>query len=258
MPRRDPARPTMGMTDTTHVERGAITLREIISRAIEGEKSKLEGRRSLTYTMTLRTIALWTDKKKEVYDAVLRAYNESNGFNRFVTVNENTAYYKYVDKAWVVNTDEDRDESTVRVVSDGHSDFTDIPFFLEEIEDYDFELLGRTLEVDHVIFEIGFKPKSDFKPLPSGTIYIDTTDYRIIHEDFRFEQNPFPMVLKDVNRFSRHWDRLQTGEWVFTRVLAEFQMHGWFGLVPDRVMVSLERSEFAFDEPYSERIFGER
>jgi hypothetical protein len=257
MPRPDPASPRPGVTDTMHVERKPITLAEIISRAIEGEKTKLLGRTSLSYTMSVRTILLW-EKKKEIYDAVMRAYTESNGFSRFVELNENKTRYKYEDGAWVEDEDDEELEPSVRVTADGFSDFTELPFFLEEVDEYTFELLGRTLEGDHVIFQIGFKPKSDFKALPAGTIYIDTTDYRIIHEEFRFSQNPFPMILKGLNRMSRHWDRLPTGEWVFTRVLADIEMHSYFGMVPDRVQLSLERSDFKFDEPYSVRLFGER
>ena len=240
--RPDP-KPVYGQTDTTHVERGAITLREIISRAIDGEKSKLEGRSSLSYTMTLRTIALWGEKKKEVNDIVMMAYIESNGFNRFVEINDQTRHFNYEEGAWVEDVEKREEPSSVRVESDGYSDFTELPFFLEELDEFHFELLSRNLEVDHVIFEIGFKPKSDFKPLPSGTIFIDTADYRIIHEEFHFEKNPFPMLLKGIRHLSRHWDRLPTGEWVFTRVLAEVEMRGMFGLIPDRVQFSLERSD---------------
>ena len=50
------------------------------------------------------------------------------------------------------------------------SDFVEMPFFLEQQEEFDFELLERTVEVDHVIFKIGFKPKSEFKALPSGVV----------------------------------------------------------------------------------------
>jgi len=130
--------------------------------------------------------------------------------------------------------------------------------FLEELDEFHFDLRSHNLEVDHVIFEIGFKPKSDFKPLPSGTIFIDTTDYRIIHEEFYFEKNPFPLLLKGIRHVSRHWDRLPTGEWVFTRVLAEVEMRGFMKYIPDRMQLSLERRDFAFDKPYSTHLFGER
>jgi hypothetical protein len=255
--RSDP-RPHHGVTDTTHVERGAITLREIISRAIEGEKSKLEGRTSLSYTMTVRSIVLWENKRKIVNDVLVLAYNESSGFSRFVEVNNVTRQFDRKESSWVENPDEVEESAAVRVESDGHSDFTELPFFLEEIEEFHFELRSRTVEVDHVIFEIGFKPKSDFKPLPSGTIFIDTTDYRIIHEEFHFEKNPFPLLLKGIRHVSRHWDRLPTGEWVFTRVLAEIEMRGFMPYVPDRIQLSLERRDFAFDKPYSAHLFGER
>ena len=251
--------PNYGVTDTTHVETRPITLREIIARAVEGEKSKLEGRQSLSYTMTVRSIAIWDEKKKEIEDVILMAYTEASGYNKFVEINEHFSRYDYKDGNWLLAPDKTETDSSVRVETDGYADFTELPFFLEEQAEFDFELLGRTIEVDHVIFEIAFTPKSDFKPLPAGTVFIDTNDYRIIHEEYRFAQNPFPLLLKDIKHMSRHWERLPTGEWVFTRVLAEIELRGgFFGMIPDRVLLSLERSDFAFDEPYSTHIFGER
>jgi hypothetical protein len=253
------ALPNYGVTDTTHVETRPITLREIIARAIEGEKTKLEGRQSLSYTMTVRSLALWDDKKKEIEDIILMAYTEASGYSKFVELNEHSSQYEYKDGNWVLVPDKTEMDSSVRVASDGYADFTELPFFLEEQAEFDFELLGRTIEVDHVIFEIGFAPKSDFKPLPSGTIFIDTNDYRIIHEEFHFAQNPFPLLLKGLNHMSRHWERLPTGEWVFTHVLADVELRGgYFGMIPDRVQFSLERSDFVFDEPYNTHLFGER
>ena len=253
------ALPNYGVTDTTHVETRPITLREIIARAIEGEKTKLEGRQSLSYTMTVRSIALWDGKKKEVEDIILMAYTEASGYNKFVELNEQSSHYDYKDGNWVLDTDKLEMDSTVRVESGGYADFTELPFFLEEQAEFDFELLGRSIEVDHVIFEIGFTPKSDFKPLPAGTIFIDTNDYRIIHEEFRFVQNPFPLLLKDITHMSRHWERLPTGEWVFTRVLAQVELRGgFFGMMPDRVQLSLERSDFVFDQPYNTHVFGDK
>jgi hypothetical protein len=252
------AQPIYGYTDTTEVSTKPLTLREIIARCVEGEKRKLSGHNDMTYTMTVRVVVNWK-KKKEIRDVVTRIYADDTGFSRGVLLGESVRNFKLEDGEWVLDEEKGDEKSPVRVESDGHSDFADLPFFLEEQKEFDFELLDRTVEVDHVIFKIGFKPKSSFKALPSGIVFVDTDDYRIIHEEFTFDQNPFPLFLKDVGRFSRHWEELPGGEWVFTRVMMEVDLRGgWFGKIPDRAAVAVFRDDFSFDEGYDSRTFGER
>ncbi|UCE01371.1 MAG: hypothetical protein JSW67_08685 [Candidatus Latescibacterota bacterium] len=252
------AQPIYGYTDTTEVITKPLTLREIIARSVEGEKRKLGGHNDMTYTMTVRLVANW-EERKEIRDVVSRMYADVTGFSRAVMLGETVRNYKLEEGEWVVDEKKGDEKSGVRVESDGYSDFAELPFFLEEQKEFDFELLERTIEVDHVIFKIGFKPKSDFKALPSGIVYVDTDDYRIIHEEFTFEQNPFPLFLKDIRRISRHWEELPGGEWVFTRLIMEVELRGgFFGKIPDRAAVSLFRDDFRFDEGYDARTFGER
>ena len=102
--------------------------------------------------------------------------------------------------------------------------------------------------------------KEDFKPLPAGRIWVDTDAYRIIHEEFTFHQNPFPLILKDIKGFSRHWQELPGGEWVFTRIMMEVELRSalFFGHAPQRIAISLQREDFEFDQGYDARVFGER
>jgi len=252
--------PQYEVVDTTHVETKALTLKEIIDRCIEGEQTKLSGHTDLTYTVNVRSIALWSDKKKEVRDEVWIGYEEDSGYSRGVRLDERLNKFKWKDDEWVV--DDSKEDVEIRVGvedDDSGSMFTRIPFFLEESSEFKFQLVDRTLLEDRVIFEIAFQPKSDFKPLPSGTVFVDTRNFRIVHEIFSFDgQNPFPMVLKDIRRVSRQWKQLPTGEWVVHQIAAEIGLRGYFGLVPNNVTVAVLIGDFVFDAGYDEHKFGKR
>ncbi len=251
------AQPSSGATDTVHVERKKLTLEEILARCIQGEKTKLAGHRDMSYTLTVRSLLHWK-KKKEVRDAVFKMFADDTGFSRSVKVGEEVHRFKLQEDAWVLDESPEKDAS-VKMEAGGFSDFVELPFFLEEQQEFNFELLDRTIEANHVIFKVGFRPKSEFKILPSGIVYVDTDAYRIVHEEFTFNQNPFPLLVKDMKSISRHWEELPGGEWVFTRVMLEIELRNvFFGRAPENVAVALLREDFRFDQGYDERIFGKR
>lgn len=254
----DDSPPTTVIADTLNVERRRLGMREIIERCIEGQRTRLGGHDDMTCTTTIRAAVYWK-KKKEITNIVYRSYSDVQERTRSVQLDERTTRYKLDEGEWIIDTDRDEDDdATVRAESDGYSEFTELPVFLEELGEYDFELLERIIEVDHVIFKIAFRPKSEFKPLPSGVVYVDTNNYRIIHEEYDFEQNPFPLFLKDMKRITRHWAQLPGGEWVFTRLMMEVDLRSDpFGWIPDRVAIALVRDDFEFDQGYDARVFGE-
>jgi hypothetical protein len=251
------AAPAQEMVDTVRVRSRKLTIEEILARCVQGERSKLAGHQDMTYTMTVRTVAFW-EKKKEVNDKVYRIFADDRGFSRAVEIGAVTRRYERRDGDWVLDEDPEQD-MPFRIESDGFSDFAELPFFLEMQQEFVFTLLERTVEEDHVIFKIAFAPKSEFKMLPEGTVYVDTDAYRIVHEEFALRQNPFPLLLKDVKSISRHWEELPGGEWVFTRILMEVELRDiFFGRAPQRVAVALLREDFRFDTGYDPRLFGER
>ncbi len=245
-------------TDTVRVRQKKLTLEEIIERCVQGEKTKLAGHRDMRYTLNIRVMLYW-EKKKETRDIVYRVYTDDTGFSRSVQAGEVVQRHELRDSVWVESKDQEED-SNVQVEADGgFGDFVELPFFLEEQNEFHFTLLDRTVEQDHVIFKIGFVPKSEFKALPSGIVYVDTDAYRIVHEEFDFETNPFPLLLKDIKGFSRHWEELPGGEWVFTRILMEVELRNLaFGRLPRRAAAAISRQHFEFDKGYDARIFGER
>lgn len=237
-----------------------MSLPEIIARCVEGEKTKLAGHRDMTFTGTVRVISTWK-KKRLVVDTAFLGYEDDAGFAKVVRLGERLRTYKRQGEEWVYDKDEEQGEIEVGVESgEGSEGLAQLPFFLEDQGEYTFTLLERVLEGDHVIFKIAFRPRTDFKPLPSGTVYVDTDAYRIIHEEFTFDvQNPMPLLLKEVRRVTREWRELPTGEWVVAAIRADAELRGgWFGAVPKQIELGLAIEDYRFDQGYDEARFGKR
>jgi len=254
--------PTYEIREPVEVTTTEQTLREIIQRSVEGEKTKLAGHRDMTYDAVVRAILTWEGKRREIMDEVYLVYEDDRGLQKRVQLAKEKQVFDFREGTWTPRTEKDEEGTGVRVeaeASDRGADLSRLPFFLEDQEEYDFKLLERRLEEDHVLFKIAFRPRSRFKPLPSGTVYVDTQAYRIVHEEFTFEQNPAPLFLKDVRGVSRHWQKLPGGEWVVSRILGEVELHGgWTGMIPDRVEFSIHLDDYRFDRGYDERRFGPR
>lgn len=245
------------IVDTIMVEEKPLAIREIIQRAMRGERKKLAGHNDMTYTSTLRSIATW-DKKKEVKDEVYRAYADARGNNRYVFLDEKTTHYKMEGDTWIIDEKKEDAESKVLVRTSDGNEFSQLPFFLEDDGEFEFKLVDRILEEDHVIFKIAFRPKSAFKPLPYGVIYISSDRYLVIHEEYHFDKNPAPLLFKDIKRISRHWAELPGGEWVFTKIIGELDLRtDPFGWMPGTVSFALIRDDFRFDEGYDSQLFGD-
>ena len=251
--------PRYDVLDTTMVETRAMTLSEIIERCTRGERTKLAGHKNMTYSARTRTIVEWPHKKREVTEDLWLMYEEDTGYRRSVLLNRRERAHKFSDGEWEVS-DEDK-ESDIRVsFSDNESTFTDVPFYLESVDDFSFDLVDTTLLEDRVIYEIAFTPKSDFKPLPSGTVFVDTKNFHIVHEIFMYEEghNPMPLVISDIRRISRQWTMLPGGEWVADRLAIDLGLRKMFGIMPQKVRMGIELDDYSFDQGYDPRKFGAR
>jgi hypothetical protein len=250
--------PRYVLPDSALATGSLLSLREIVRRATEGERTKLAGHRDMTYNATLRSILTWKSKR-EIHDDIALVFEDDRGFQKRITLASKVTRQKRRDGKWVLDETEPGDvEVTVEAGdSDEGMNLSRVPFFLRRQEDFDFSLLERHLEGDHVIFKIAFTPRSTFKPLPSGTVYIDTNAFRVIHEEFRFDENPFPLLVKDIRRFSRQWTELPGGQWVVSRIMGDLTLRGgWTGVIPQRAEVALAFNDYRFDQGYDAGRFG--
>jgi len=133
------------------------------------------------------------------------------------------------------------DDDTVEI---DYEDFDELPFYLEDPGQYDFRILSREIVGDRVIYEVRLEPKSDFEIAPTGTIWIDTSEYHILREEFDFRDRvPLPMFVKALGPFVRERERV--GDlWVWKRFLIRVDLRmGYLRFlesdIPDRVELAV-------------------
>ena len=190
---RVPSRVTT--TEPIIIEGKEFTVRELVRRAMRGERSKLAGHADAVYLTTTTISILWNDKK-EVEQHVARVYGDSTGFTRRVLLDTKAERFNKKDGVWTFDKDVTAHDDPYRIQDLGESRFTSVPVYLLHDDEFDFEFVQRTLEDDRVVFHVRFKPKSDFSELPKGEVWIDSKGYRVIHEIYDFTNNPFPLVIK--------------------------------------------------------------
>ena len=86
---------------------------------------------------------------------------------------------------------------------------------------FDFHILGRRIVDGHIIYEIGFTPKSRFDALPTGRAWIETNDYVVIRQEFAFtDRSPSPLFLKRIDSCVVEREKVDGQWWVIRRLLA--------------------------------------
>lgn len=233
-----------------------FTTRELVQRAMQGERSKMAGHADATYRITTHFAMLWDDKK-DVENEVTRVYGDSTGYTRRVLLAVKGERFKKKDGAWVFekNIDANNDSYRIRELDEGR--FTNVPVYLEKDEEFNFAFVERTIEGNRVIFHVSFKPKSDFSEMPSGEIWVDGDGFRVVHEIYDFTKNPFPLLIKGVRRISVQWMELPAGEWVPRQFAAEVDIRG-MPFMPRSISFKQTWEDFRFDLGYDERLFGKR
>ncbi|GJM44423.1 MAG: hypothetical protein DHS20C21_12650 [Gemmatimonadota bacterium] len=137
-----------------------------------------------------------------------------------------------------------------------YSDFDDLPFYLKDRRQYDFKILSREIVGDRVIYEVQLAPKSDFEIAPSGRIWIDSSNFQILREEFDFaDRVPMPMFIKSVGPFIRERERV--GDlWVWKRFLVRVDLRmGYLRFlddgIPDRAEFSVEFANHRINQGWS-------
>ena len=233
-----------------------FTVRELVARAMKGERSKLAGHANATYTTASHVSVSWPEKK-EVETDVYRVYGDSTGYTRRLFLAAKDEKYKKKGDEWVFDKNGKPDNEDFRISEEDMSRFTRVPVYLQHDEEFDFTLLDRTLEKDRVVFHCAFKPKSDFSEMPRGEIWVDGNGFRVVHELYDFTQNPFPMLIKGVRRISVQWQELPGGEWVPKQIAGEIDLRrGVMPFMPGSVSFKQVWEDFRFDQGYDERLFG--
>ena len=229
-----------------------LEIGDIVDRCIESEERLRESIESHVYTQSVRTVFHIdgygeSAKKRMVIEQADRVFYRKPDDHR--TVNITNVQYVLEDgerRPW-----EEEENETVRI---GWDDLNGLPFYLEDRDEYDFEIVSREIVGDRVIYEVRLTPRSDFEIAPSGTIWVDTSDFRILREEFDFgDRVPMPMVVKSIGPFVRERERV--GDvWVWKRFLVRVDLRmGWLRFlekdIPDTVEFMVSFRDHRLNEP---------
>jgi hypothetical protein len=245
--------------ETTRVRATRIPLLELIRKAQEGERRKYDGIQTMAYNRTLKVTLEFGGRKPrtECHENVARVYFRRP--NQWAEVTLRTADYDVAPDGTRTPREDDEQSGGVRVEAGDESasarKLEEIPEYLQNIDRFDFNILKRHLRVDEVLYEIGFEPRSDFEMLPSGRIWLLTSGYQIVREEFEFKKLPLPGILKSVKLVTREWQEVEH-HWVEKRITARANI----GVVPafgapKAIEVVLLYDEYKFDLPIEDAVF---
>jgi len=245
--------------ETTRVRSTRIPLRDLIRKAQEGERHKYDGIQTMAYNRTVKVSIEFGGRKPhtECHEIVSRVYFRRP--TQWAEVTLRKADYDIAPDGTRTPRSEDDPNGPVQIeVGEGGSSarqLEEVPEYLQQMERFDFEIVQRHLRRDEVLYEIGFTPRSDFEILPSGRIWLLTSGYQIVREEFEFKKLPLPGILKSVSLVTREWQEVE-GHWVEKRITgrANIGIVPMFG-APKSIEVVVLYDEYKFDLPLEDAVF---
>ena len=258
---REDSLPVYVVPETTRVIARRVGLAEIIRKAQEGERHKYDGISTLAFNRTLKLTLTYSGRKpeKRCLESSARVYYRSPDRWTEAPLRE-SRYILEADgtrKPW---SEEEDDGVDIRVEDGDNSGLwlEDLPAFLEDTEKFSFRILHRSLQRDQVLYEIGFKPRSEFDLLPAGRVWILTGRYQIVREEYEMENLPVPWLLKSVDLLTREWQEVD-GRWLPRRVTARVELHTRVGLglvrIPNAAEVVVLFDEYRLDPELDPALF---
>lgn len=200
-----------------------VDLRDILRKAVEGERQKYAGLKTLALTRRARIVARYGGKKArtEINEIVRRVFFQAPDHWVEATV---------LDTTWSVMADgsirppdeEDDDDTMVEV---NRRKIEEIPYYLERLDKFRF-FQGSIHRTDSTaVFEIPFEPKSDFDDLPGGRLWLLAPGYQIVREEFILTNLPFKWAVKGLDLLTREWQPVE-GRWLEKRITGRVDFTG--------------------------------
>lgn len=214
--------PTLATEDTLYasvpevlVSAPRVTLAEILDRVARGEARRESLMTDQSFLLTLRVVrdAATTGRAPELMsETVMRVYKKRPDKVRTQVLRRYEAKPKKSGASVSVRLGPGMDEEIVNFA-----------FRPEARREFRYRILGRDLLGDHLIYRIGFEPRSLLDPtMPKGTVWIDTNDFVIVRQEVAFDRSPAPPILKSVDRMVIERGNAG-GYWVLKRVLLRAQ-----------------------------------
>jgi hypothetical protein len=223
-----PGGPTLAAEDTIPVPSALmptffvnaprVTLDEILRRVALGEARRDSLMRDQSYTLTALVTYLDADGKaprdaKHRFEYASRVYKKQPDKLREVPLIQRSNRKKG-DDDWEVTAGPSMREEVVSFA-----------FEPKMRAQYEFAIEERRFIGGHVVYVIGYTPRSKLDPLPTGRVWVDTNDFVIVREEFWYrDHSPEPLFIKRLDSCVIERSLVDGRWWVVTRALARIQL----------------------------------
>jgi hypothetical protein len=230
--------PPSAYLDSVLVFAQRLEIGEIVDRCIRHEEEVRERIAAHDWTELVKTVLTVPSKdkgpqKEIVIEEVRRISSRASTRKKAVLARMEYEIVNGVRSEREPEEDEIDGEPNVEVK---YEDFDNLPFYLQDRAGYEFRILGREIVGTSVIYEVEINPKSDFEIAPRGRIWIDTSNFQILREEFDFEDRvPMPMLVKAIGPVVR--EREKVGDfWVVQRIMIRVDLRtGWMRVLDDDI-----------------------
>jgi hypothetical protein len=216
--------PTLAVEDTMHTEVAPVlvhaprvTLSEILDRVARGEARRDSLMQDQTFLFTMRFVRGTAEKNaapKLLFETVTRMYKKRPDKSRAQVLRDYRAFPKKKGSAGI----------GVTMGPGMNEDIVNFAFQPAARRDYRYRILGRDLAGNHLIYRLGFEPRSLLDPgAPHGSVWIDTNDFVIVRQEVGFAHSPAPPLLKSIDRMVIERENVN-GYWVLRRVLMRAEL----------------------------------
>jgi len=203
---------------TVFVNAPRVTLDEILRRVAEGEARRDSLMKDQSYTLTALVTYLDADGKAPVgaqhrYEYASKVYKKQPGKLREIPLIQRT------------NKKDKNDDWQVSAGPSMRENVVSFAFEPRARAQYEFTIEDRRYLAGHVVYVIGYRPRSKVDPLPTGRVWVDTNDFVIVREEFWYrDRSPEPLFLKRIDSCVVERSLVDGKWWVVTRALARVQL----------------------------------
>jgi hypothetical protein len=217
------SKPTLAVEDTLHttlpeeiVRAPRVTLDEILDRVAKGEAHRDSLMRDQQYTQVAFLTYVDTTKtppvRRRQWEQASRVYKKQPNKVREVPFRTKSQF-------------KDADNFNVSSSGSMREQLVSFAFDARARRLYKFTIEDRKLVGGHLVYVIGFEPKSKLDPWPSGRVWVDTNDFIIGREELWYRgRSPNPMFFKSIDSCVLERSLVDGKWWVLTRILARVEL----------------------------------
>lgn len=225
--------PTLALEDTVRslpeplpevlIEAERASLDEILRRVAEGEARRDSLMRDAAYTLFFKVIGHDRpddppEKRTFLVEDVFRVYKKRPNLSRQIPLRHTSGVKKD-------GADESGASVELSIGPEMSESLISFAFHPGMRERFRFAIEERTLAGGHVIYRLGFAPRSRLDPLPEGRCWVDTNDFVILREEFWYRgRSPAPLFIESIDSCVLERTRIDGRFWVLSRVLARMKL----------------------------------